>query len=456
MNSRTPTRPGPGDKYWAFCCTALRSASRFAVAIAVARLAGVADYALFVQLIAAEVIVLALVQSLAVAPLISLAPGRPDDEVARLIDLARQRTLGLSWGAALLAATVLALTSGPGMLPVTLAYSVSIGAWSLATLGRGWYAASFCSNRAFLIDLAAIGIMTAAPLLSRGLGGDVLSWFWWASAIAGCTVSLGLPLPGGRGSKSTAAVDRAFRTMARQMSVGTVANALGSRIQPFVLGIGGAAVVASYGAAATLIGPVRMFAMALGGVLRPRVSLAHNRGDRAGLRRLVLGSAAALGLLGGGLLGVSVLAGNWIGSAVFGQEIGAIGAVLIAASVYGGAEGIGACLVVAMQIGRADGPALATRLRIGASATGLVLLAPAVVYFGAAGAFSLAALLELAFVVAAAYACRKILSPRTSGQARVMRSRSCSSLSAREATSAQAAPVRIASSHSAARSVTSG
>ena len=459
MERSVISAPPAEDKYWSFGCNALRSAGRFCFSVAVARLAGVSDYAVFIQLIAAEVIVLAVVQSLAVAPLISLAPGRSAADVATLTSVARRRTAFFAIGCGAAALVGVPLLLNAAVRPaVAVGFAVSQITWVLATLSRGWFCVAFRSRRAFAVDLVAISGVGITLACTQALGIDTLASYWWASAVAGLLtlVSLRLPQNESQRSKESARTGADFRSMAKQMTIGTLANALGSRVHPFVLGaFGGAVVVASFGVAATLVGPLRMFSMAIGNVLRPRMSLHFNQGRVDELRKLLLAASAGLGLAGTLLAMVFVGYGDKIGAQLFGDQIGPLSTLLIFASLYAATEGVGSCFVIALQIARGDGTALATRLRILATTIALILLGPICLRFGAAGAFGLAAAIELGFVGVTIFACRRILrlSPVDYTDTRA---RSLANSSPSRSTSSQAAPERIASSQAAARSVTSG
>ena len=70
-------RLGNTDKVYALLDNVARSLLRFAIAVALARLVSKADYAVFVLAAAIDISLQGIANSILVAPLITLAPGRP-------------------------------------------------------------------------------------------------------------------------------------------------------------------------------------------------------------------------------------------------------------------------------------------------------------------------------------------------------------------------------------------
>jgi O-antigen/teichoic acid export membrane protein len=401
------------DKFWAFGCNVARSLARVTFAVAVARLAGVQDYSIYVQLLAAEVIALAIVQSLAVAPLITLAPGRAQAEVHTLSALALRRVIrccGLIVLTGLLAVPVLARF---GISPIVgVGFAMSTAGWSVASLARGWSSLTFRSRRAFLADAAGLATVGLGLAVGHLTGAGILAGYFWAGAIGSLVVVFGIGLPRVPLALASRASGPAsdFAWIARPMALGSAANSIGSRTQPFVLGaFGGIPVVGSFGAASTLIGPLRLMSMALGNVLRPRMSLHFNHGRSDRLRTTLALSVGGLLLAGCGLFLAFLLFGDRIGALVFGAGFDALGVVLIWGAVYATLEGIGSTFVIVLQTTRRDGASVATRLRTTTTVLGLALLGPACARYGATGAFAVSAVVEALFLAGAFWSGRAVL-----------------------------------------------
>jgi O-antigen/teichoic acid export membrane protein len=156
--------------------------------------------------------------------------------------------------------------------------------------------------------------------------------------------------------------------------------------------------VAAYGAAALLIGPLRMLSMTMSSVLRPRFSWHLNQGRPDEVRRVVL--LAVGGFLVSGLFALvaAVSLGEWPVVLLFGEEYRGVGRILPWAAAFAMLEAIGATLVVLVQTALPNGPAIVTGLRTATTAGALAIVWPACSRFGATGAFAAAAAVELLFV----------------------------------------------------------
>ena len=399
------------DKHYALADTAVRSLARFVLGVMMARAAGAETYAAFILLVAVEGIVLALAQSAAVAPLIALYPGRVAGEQTSLIQASRKRTRHI--------ALLLALAAIPGIpilgrAGIDLSSAAGFVASTLAMIylqhARGLRNAEFRSGRALLADVLHLSAVVGGVLLADLVGLALLPTYWWLSAVAGVIACRAI---GTGNDPALVSAERTFdpsmagrlSALATPMTVGTMANAVCSRIQPLVLAVAaGATSVATFGAAATLVGPIRLLSMAFAGVLRPRVALRWHTGDVASLRSLILsccGVVAAGTGLGLGLLAATTLA-PWIVQSVFGAAFTAAAAALPWALAYAGTEAAGTTLVILLQTGRRDGARLVTNRRIAAMIASLLLIWPASARWGAAGAFAATAAVELLFLLSIA------------------------------------------------------
>jgi O-antigen/teichoic acid export membrane protein len=389
------------DKYFAFGGNVTRSLARLIISVLFARLAGQEAYAGFVIFVAIEVIACSIVNSLVVAPMMTIAPGLAEPERSALHARACRRTgiWSLSAGAmCLLAVPMLSsLVTSPA---VAVAFAASTAAWCACQGPRGWRQSSFGSRRSCGADLIGLSVPIPVVLAAGLLKLDVSMAFWSASAVGGVLSLLihGWPKTG-RNTPLPASLELRYRRMGMHMTVGTVANTLCSRIQPFVLALAAnAGVVALFGAASVIVGPLRLLSMSLAGVLRPRFALHFGRGRPDEVQRIVALSATAVSATGAmAILSIAVL-GEWPIVAVFGESFRGVARIAPWACLFATLEAIGTILVVLVQAASDHGPALATRLRTAATVLALLLMWPACSAFGASGAFAAAAVVELVFV----------------------------------------------------------
>jgi O-antigen/teichoic acid export membrane protein len=393
---------GQTDKYFALGGNLVRAVARMLVAIGLARLAGPDAYASFVVLATLEVIVLAIGNSLYVAPMISVAPGCDPREQPRVLGACLRRLLRWSVGLGLLGLLGTPLATRAGVDPLAyVGFCLSTTSWSVAGGWRGWRCAGFRARRAFWSDVAGWSCPFLGLVAAAALGRDLLTGFWWSSALGGLVsvVGMGWPETLGRHARPAPALRRQLRSMGRHMTVGTLANSACSRVQPFILAaVAGATVVGIFGAASTLIGPVRVLSMSMSGVLRHRVALHLSRGERAEVTRMVVVALGLFALAGTSLMTLFVVAGEELVELIFGSAFLGLERILPWAVAFAVFEAIGATLVVVMQTASADGAAVVTRLRIGTTVLALLLVWPACSLFGAAGAFGAAAGVEVLFV----------------------------------------------------------
>ncbi|MHC5114566.1 MAG: lipopolysaccharide biosynthesis protein [Planctomycetota bacterium] len=388
------------DKYFAFADSAARSLARFAIAILVARLTGGHGYGGFAILLTIEVIAGALLNSLFVAPMVSIAPGLPEPDRSALLRRTVRRTARWSVGAG--AVCLLALPFVARLETSFLALAgacASIATWGACQGARGWRQSIFGSRTALGADLAGLLIPVVIVLVAAPLGLDVVATFWWASALGGLVAFRLFGRPPGGVEPVSGEVASRVRRMGVHMSLGTVANTLCSRIQPFVLAVaGGAHVVACFAAASTLIGPVRLLSMTISGVLRPRLALYIGRGRADEARRLVMVSTISFALVGMLATAGFVVLGEWLVVCIFGEAFRDASGVLPWAAPFATIEAIGTVFVVLMQVGHRNGAAITTGIRTAATVLSLAIIWPACVRFGPAGAFAAAGAVELVFL----------------------------------------------------------
>ncbi|MHC5003209.1 MAG: lipopolysaccharide biosynthesis protein [Planctomycetota bacterium] len=395
-------RLGQTDKYFALGGNLVRAGARMLIAVGLARMAGAEAYAQFVLLVAVEVIVQAISSSYYVAPMVTVGPAYPAvaaSAVYRACLIKLLRWLGFALALGLLATPIAARH---GIPPVThVGFCLSAAAWALAAGGRGWRCAVFDARRALVAEGLGWGVVLAGLALAVVCDWPLMPAFWWASAAGGALAVLVLGWPADTGTclGRQEPVQRRLRSMGRHMTAGTIANSICSRIQPFVLSAAaGATIVGIFGAASTLIGPLRVLSMAMSGVLRPRVALHFGRGEPHEVRRMLSLAMAAFLVTGAGLLAVFVLSGPAIVDVVFGPSFRGLERVLPWAAAFAAIEAVGASLVVVVQAGLPNGAAVATRVRTAMTVVALAVMWPACSLYGAAGAFAAATAVEAAFV----------------------------------------------------------
>ncbi|MEO0447697.1 MAG: hypothetical protein AAF191_16625, partial [Verrucomicrobiota bacterium] len=299
------------DKLFSLADNGLLSLARMAAGVAIAQLAGADAFAGYILLLTIQVLLQTIGATLFITPMITVAAGL--DRLARrdLFVWGRRRLLlptlillafaSLSW--------VVLIPRGISVLTYTGFYA-SLVATLFVCYERAVLQVGFETRRALLGDgvgtlILAVGLLVGSIWLQ-----DTVAGFWWGSAIGAAVSCLLMRYPQQPGSPRNVepATRLRMRTMGKVMTVGSIANSACSRVQPFVLGAAsGTLAVAHFGAASTLIGPLRMLSGALGGVLRPRLSLHLSSGRPAGFRKAMYQAYALTGGLG--LCGVLVMLG---------------------------------------------------------------------------------------------------------------------------------------------------
>jgi O-antigen/teichoic acid export membrane protein len=172
-------------------------------------------------------------------------------------------------------------------------------------------------------------------------------------------------------------------------------------------GAAGGMAVGQFGVAATAMGPVRMLAMALSSIVRPRLALQLGRGELRAANRMLLHVCMLIASCGAAAVIAALLLGEWLVVTVFGAEFAAVGRLLPLAFVFAALEATAAILVVALQTLRGDGAATATRLRTIVSVLALLVVWPACHLASVAGAMTALCATELVFLALAHEALRR-------------------------------------------------
>ena len=398
---------GLSDKHYAFAGNVARSLARMVLAIGIARAAGRDAFAVYVLLVAVEIVWTTVANSVYVEPMLTVSPAYPPAERDGLLRVGLEAH---GWACGLTAVLGVALSPVVGWLtgvsvPMLVGFCVSAAAVSLAQGMRAACRAAFQSKMALFADGFGLGVPLAAVGWAAWTGRDPVLVYWWANA-AGHLLSSGAMATRSRGMRGDAGRAPAeglarAKAMGPPMLWGSAANQVSARAHPFVLqGLAGAVATAGFGAASTFAGPLRMLSVALGNVLRPRLALHHGAGRPHDVRR-ALRLALGLTLAGGaGLAGVALVFGGALAGFAFGPEFADLGPVLVAAALFATAEGCAGLSVVALQTTHADGARLATRLRVRLGALSLLLAVPAAA-FGPIGTFTVLGLTELVYAGAA-------------------------------------------------------
>ncbi|MFO1052016.1 MAG: hypothetical protein U1F36_07365 [Planctomycetota bacterium] len=389
---RDAARDGRADKWHGLLRVGVNAVSRMLLGVMVARAAGAFSFAIYVGLVTVEVLASTLLTAGVLTAIGSIAPRLDATEGNALLRYGLRRAIRISiLITALLAAcspVAAQLEIHDGILPL---FATSTGAWLCSTATATILVARFRSRPALVGQGLAYLPAFAAVAWADHCGTDPLLALF-AGSTGGhllAVVIMQRALPEGSGEEVRPRVRAEVAAAGRIVLFGSVANSLCTRVQPFVLAaFGGPVAVGLFGAANTLVGPLRVLAGAVGDVLRPRLALHQGeRGDPRRASRLI--RSAWIALLVCGVLGTIVAAwfGEGIGLRVFGPRFGGLGEVLPAAGCFVLLAAIVHVLVVAMQTQSIEGAAVATRARTVAAVISLLLVAPACSVDGARGAF---------------------------------------------------------------------
>ena len=395
------------DKWFGMIRIGATAAVRMAFAVGIARIGGAEVFASFVALSAVEVVALTLLSAGWITPLCSLVPGAPAERRGALLDHALRRSVRAAAAAAVILATAtpIAVMTGGVDAALYLAFCASTGAWLTSSATTAALATRFANRRALLATAASVPLPAVALAWAAGAGVAPLLPYFIAQTTAQIAASAWMrrAIPRNAGPVDPAAID-ALARHGRVVLVGSVANSLCTRVQPFVLAaVGGAAAVSGFGAANTLVGPARVVSGAVGDVLRPRLALHQGPGGEPARGRRALGLAlAVLGSIAAVLVLASWFAGDAIGRLVFGPDFASLGRVLPWAAAFAGTASLANLLVVAMQSASLRGARVASTTRTLVALLSLAAVWPACALDGARGAFVAMTFAEALFLTRAA------------------------------------------------------
>lgn len=409
------TTAGHLDKWWGVATVGLNSLFRLVFSVAIARAGGPDVFAVFVGLTTAEIVANSVLSSAVVTPMVSIAPAVHGDRRASFLRLCLRRNHRAAALLALVSMMAAPLATRLGVdAAVHAAFCAYLFVWLAGNGTGGALAAGFRNSRAAAADVLGYSIQlggtsiawyTGAPLLlmffSAGVVGHGLAWWWMEAAI-----------PRAAAGADGGVVARA-RVLGRDIAIGSIANSLCSRTQPFVLAwSGGPHSVSAFGAAQTFVGPVRTLATALGEVLRPRLAVYSRRpGGELEAERSLRRCLVVVGGIAIAMFAIAAVLAEPLTGFVFGSAFVAVADVLPWAALFAGAASIVSILVVAMQLRSSRGAFAASRLRIGAAVLSLLAVFPACALDGARGAYAAMAATEVLFALAAVRYLRRPAGP---------------------------------------------
>mgnify|MGYP006086425699 CR=1 FL=1 len=387
---------GNTDKFYSMADSGILSLGRLAVGVVLARVAGAEAFGEFVLLTTIGVIIMSLVTAKYFTPMIVLTSGALDVGKGRVIGWFKARLLRVHLVGIVLGVTGLTVVNFFDFdLWIYLAFIASTLSGLELCFYRSRMQSEFRMRRGLNADILG--------LLSMG-GVMYLMWFhfdrpalgfWIGSSIgSGCAIFLMRRcLPENRdaniGSIELEKTELMETTrMGNSMFVGSMANSICSRVQPFVLAsVGGTIAVATFGVAWSFLGPIRMLTASLTGVLRPRLAKFRQKEDWVAFNRYSRLSCRTLGVVGAVGVVIAAVLGPNIAVFVFGEPMRSAGYLLPIAFAYATLDAVTTVQMISIQAKGASGAAWATKQRIHVAVLSLVLIGPSCYYFEGWGAF---------------------------------------------------------------------
>jgi len=400
MTKKTLVSTIASDKVCSLSDSAINALYRLAAAVLIARMAGAEALACYVLMATAQISLSSIAAAASETPMLNhasrLGPERRREVLAWSAH--RSRRIRLGTGAAGIAISPLAIRLGldpwiyAGFVLSTLFYLS-------AQFERARLQALFATKQALPADCIAIACSLCACIIAP----DPALGLWWGSA---CGLALATEFMKGRykpGAAPAAQSDaaRALRRSSAPTLAGCLANTACSRLHPYIIQFAGsAAAVASYGAASSLLGPMRFASVALSNLLRPRLAAAGGGSDKA--ERLAQQSKILIVSMGTAATALMIAAGPQLAQVVFGSDIQLTGALLALAAAYGSVDALSTLQMIRLQTAQLEsGASLAFRFRLLAAGISLGLALPCLHLFGLKGAFVSLIAAECAYVHAA-------------------------------------------------------
>lgn len=365
---------------------------RFASGIAIARLGGAADFADYILYSTLLFLGTGLSASWIENPMLNLAPGLSAPQRNALIRWKLKRSIAVALTVTLLGlaiSTILYLGKFDCRY-FLIATAVAVSA-ILAQFHRARLLAIFKAKIALIADLSIPVFIVGYLLLFRDHSESANEAYWIAFAVGsiGSAFIMALAKPMPLAGELSETCKRQANESGKMMLLGSSANSACARTHPLIVkSISGSNTLAEFGAAWTLLGPIRLVAVAYANLLRPRLSLFHGQKNDTRLSRVIALSQLAIAFVGL-ILGFSLLiAGPSIGRLIFGPAIQLSGILLLFATLYATIDALTSLQMIRMQITLNDGAKRATRLRILSACISIATVFPLCLQFGASGAIT--------------------------------------------------------------------
>lgn len=404
------------DKFYSISDSAVVSLGRFATGIALAKLAGAEAFAQYLLLLTAGFFILSIPTTLCITPMINLSSGLEADKKFGIFKWTHQNLKKFMRGGIILSLAAYPLIRYFEVDPlIYFGFVSSLFAWLELNYRRACLQTLFKMKGAAIFDLIGLILTAACVAWAFYFYNAPVAGFWWGSALASLFAAVGMAIIVKRAKQTLSLVElphhgirkEAFST-GSAMLTGSIANSFCARLAPFVLGsLGGLMTVANFGASWTLVGPLRMVSGALSGLLRPRLAMHQNTGNRKRFDHAMKQAFLLVGAVGGTGILISALLGPSIVALFFDESLRSAGWILPLAMTYATIEVVTSIQVIALQTTFKDGAVIATKLRILAAAVSLSLIYPACLWFGAWGAYAAIFLAEMSYFVLALIALGK-------------------------------------------------
>jgi len=380
------------DKLSSLANTAILSIFRLVAGVAIARMAGVESFAAYVLLVTAQITIASLVATCCDTPMLSIASGLNRKQRDSLIQATKRRSryYRLSiLGAGLLFYPIIRVYYSD--TAVYFGFLLSTVAVVSAQFQRARLQALFKMNLAIVADTIAVLLIALSTYLAWRLYNDASLGFWCGSlvgfSISAHVMSRKAPIKEPVAPNPELAARTARN--GRAMLSGTLANALCSRLHPYLIQLStSAAAVASYGAAWTFLGPIRMAIVALTNILRPRLASFHGKGQVNEFSSLLLRARILITALGSVLLCFFLAFGSESVILLFGNELQVPTGILCLAALYATLDALTTTQMIQLQIEKRNGSKLASKYRITAALISILLALPLLYFMGLAGAFA--------------------------------------------------------------------